>query len=128
VDDEALSTENGSTWPRGEVRAKLFDVSITETTEVAAMPNLVFLLRFAIFDRYLDGEGTAAAEASEPQQPVSAPKPKRLAGDAGMSTAEYAVGTVAAVAFAGVLYAVVSSPKTRDIIASIIERALTIPF
>jgi hypothetical protein len=45
-----------------------------------------------------------------------------------MSTAEYAVGTVAAVAFAGVLYAVISSPATRDVISSVVQRALAIPF
>ena len=48
-------------------------------------------------------------------------------GDAGMSTAEYAVGTVAAVAFAGVLYAVISSEATRNLIASVVERALSVP-
>jgi hypothetical protein len=45
-----------------------------------------------------------------------------------MSTAEYAVGTVAAVAFAGVLYAVVRSPATQDMITSVVHRALTLPF
>jgi hypothetical protein len=45
-----------------------------------------------------------------------------------MSTAEYAVGTVAAVAFAGVLYAVVSSSATHDLIMSVVRRALTLPF
>jgi hypothetical protein len=49
-------------------------------------------------------------------------------GDAGMSTAEYAVGTVAAVAFAGVLYAVVSSSATQEMISSVVRRALTLPF
>ncbi|ONH26240.1 DUF4244 domain-containing protein [Pseudofrankia asymbiotica] len=48
--------------------------------------------------------------------------------DAGMSTAEYAVGTVAAVAFAGVLYAVVSSSATHEMIMSVVRRALTLPF
>ncbi|MBL7496250.1 DUF4244 domain-containing protein [Frankia sp. CNm7] len=48
--------------------------------------------------------------------------------DAGMSTAEYAVGTVAAVAFAGVLYAAVSSSATQDMIMSIVRRALSAPF
>jgi uncharacterized protein DUF4244 len=47
--------------------------------------------------------------------------------DDGMSTAEYAVGTVAAVAFAGVLYAVISSDATRGLIASVVERALSVP-
>jgi len=48
----------------------------------------------------------------------------RLRGDAGMSTAEYAVGTIAAVAFAGVLFKVVSSPSVQTALTQIIERAL----
>ncbi|EIV95343.1 DUF4244 domain-containing protein [Frankia sp. QA3] len=48
--------------------------------------------------------------------------------DLGMSTAEYAVGTLAAVAFAGVLYAVVSSSATRSLVSSVVQRALTVSF
>jgi hypothetical protein len=55
-------------------------------------------------------------------------RPPRTARDAGMSTAEYAVGTVAAVAFAGVLYAVVTSSATRYLITSVVDRALALPF
>jgi hypothetical protein len=45
--------------------------------------------------------------------------------DAGMSTAEYAVGTFAAVAFALVLYKVVNSTPVHDALSGIIERALS---
>lgn len=48
----------------------------------------------------------------------------RLAGEAGMSTAEYAVGTIAAVAFAGVLLKVVTSPSIQQALTAIIGRAL----
>ncbi len=48
--------------------------------------------------------------------------------DLGMSTAEYAVGTLTAVAFAGVLYAVVSSSATRSLVSSVVQRALTASF
>jgi hypothetical protein len=48
----------------------------------------------------------------------------RLAGDSGMNTAEYAVGTLAAVAFAGLLYKVLTSDAVRSALTSIIERAL----
>ncbi|MEU4419520.1 DUF4244 domain-containing protein [Actinoplanes sp. NPDC024001] len=41
-----------------------------------------------------------------------------------MSTAEYAVGTLAAVAFAGVLLKVVSSGSVSSALAGIIGRAL----
>jgi hypothetical protein len=48
----------------------------------------------------------------------------RLSVDAGMSTAEYAVGTVAAVAFAVVLYKVVRSDAVSSALTSIVNKAL----
>jgi hypothetical protein len=48
----------------------------------------------------------------------------RLGVDAGMSTAEYAVGTVAAVAFAVVLYKVVRSEAVSSALSSIVRSAL----
>jgi hypothetical protein len=51
-----------------------------------------------------------------------------LAGDDGMSTAEYAIGTVAAAAFAAVLYAVVSGDSIGTALTSLVQRALTATF
>ncbi len=51
---------------------------------------------------------------------------RRLRDQAGMTTAEYAVGTVAAVAFAAVLYKVVRSPAVSDALSSIVQGALNI--
>jgi hypothetical protein len=51
----------------------------------------------------------------------------RTTADAGMTTAEYAVGTVAAVAFAAVLFKVVQSSAVRGALTSIIQGALSIP-
>ncbi|SHG09847.1 Protein of unknown function [Jatrophihabitans endophyticus] len=48
----------------------------------------------------------------------------RATVDAGMSTAEYAVGTVAAVGFAVVLYKVVRSPAVSSALSSIVRSAL----
>ncbi|NUW44750.1 DUF4244 domain-containing protein [Nonomuraea rhodomycinica] len=45
-------------------------------------------------------------------------------GDRGMSTAEYAVGTIAACAFAALLFKVVSSPEVQEMLSSLIDRAL----
>lgn len=45
-------------------------------------------------------------------------------GDAGMSTVEYAVGTIAAAAFGAVLYTVVSGDSIPDALGSIIDQAL----
>jgi hypothetical protein len=48
----------------------------------------------------------------------------RRAGEAGMTTAEYAVGTLAACAFAAVLLAVVRSGPVKSALASVIAAAL----
>jgi hypothetical protein len=48
----------------------------------------------------------------------------RLKGDAGMNTAEYAVGTIAAVAFAGILLKVLTSPTIQAALTAIVHRAL----
>ena len=48
----------------------------------------------------------------------------RLRGDGGMNSAEYAVGTLAAVTFAGVLIKVVSSDSVQAALNNLIQRAL----
>ena len=48
----------------------------------------------------------------------------RLRDDSGMNTAEYAVGTLAAVAFAGLLFKVVTSDAVRHALTRLFERAL----
>jgi hypothetical protein len=75
-----------------------------------------------------------AAEFPEPGDPVS-PRP-RLGGlrrrwailkarsEAGMSTAEYAVGTIAACAFAAVLYRVVTGGSVVAALGHLVQRAL----
>ncbi len=50
----------------------------------------------------------------------------RLLAQAGMSTAEYAVGTLAAVTFATVLIAVVRSDTVKSALSGIIQSALSI--
>ncbi|RKS75357.1 uncharacterized protein DUF4244 [Motilibacter peucedani] len=50
---------------------------------------------------------------------------ERLRGDAGMTTAEYAVGTVAACAFAGLLLKVVTSATVSGLLTGVVERALS---
>lgn len=48
----------------------------------------------------------------------------RAAAEAGMSTAEYAVGTVAACAFAAVLYKVVTGGSIVSALGKLVQRAL----
>ncbi len=46
--------------------------------------------------------------------------------DSGMTTAEYAVGTVAACGFGGVLYKVLTSDAVIKLLTDILRRALTL--
>jgi hypothetical protein len=49
-----------------------------------------------------------------------------LGPDAGMSTAEYAVGTIAAAAFAAVLYAVVTGNSVVSGLSALVQRAMSV--
>lgn len=53
---------------------------------------------------------------------------RALAGDRGMSTAEYAVGTIAACGFAAVLYKIVTSGAVSAELQQVIEKALSAEF
>jgi hypothetical protein len=83
----------------------------------------------AVRDRTGIGAGAVVRESTReepPAGPVRVP-PRlgvRLRGDEGMNTAEYAVGTLAAVAFAGVLLKVVTSDAVQAALTRIVERAL----
>lgn len=46
----------------------------------------------------------------------------------GMTTAEYAVGTVAACGFGGVLYKVITSPEVLGLLRDVIARAFRLSF
>lgn len=48
--------------------------------------------------------------------------------EAGMTTAEYAVGTVAACGFSGILYKVITSPQVLELITGVISRAFKLVF
>lgn len=49
-------------------------------------------------------------------------------GEAGMSTAEYAIGTIAAAAFAAVLYTVVTGDSIVGALDALVQRALSVNF
>lgn len=82
------------------------------------------------------GTQGAAVVAELPGAPLAAAHRRRvavragyrtralLADQRGMSTAEYAVGTIAAVAFAGILLKVVTSPTVHAALQAILARAL----
>lgn len=49
----------------------------------------------------------------------------RTAGDAGMATAEYAIATVAAAGFAGLLILILRSDEMRELLFGIVRGALS---
>jgi hypothetical protein len=48
--------------------------------------------------------------------------------EAGMTTAEYAVGTVAACGFSGILYKVITSPQVLSLMRDVISKAFKLAF
>lgn len=50
----------------------------------------------------------------------------RARGEDGMATAEYAIGTLAAAAFAGILLAVVKGGAIKDALTALIKQALSV--
>jgi hypothetical protein len=59
--------------------------------------------------------------------PLTASRARRLFGDdTGAATAEYAVATMAAVAFAGLLVVIMRSDEVRGILTDLVRRALTV--
>ncbi|WP_349428220.1 DUF4244 domain-containing protein [Microbacterium sp. LWS13-1.2] len=57
-------------------------------------------------------------------------RPQRVDGapadDTGAATAEYAIATMAAVAFAGLLVVIMRSDEVRGILTDLVRRALTV--
>jgi hypothetical protein len=69
---------------------------------------------------------------SRATRPVSTQLRSRLRrlvhDDRGMSTVEYAIGTVAAAAFGALLYTVVTGDSILTALTGLVERALTVTF
>ena len=63
-----------------------------------------------------------------PPVPRTARLRTRLRDDSGMSTVEYAIGTLAAAAFAAVLYAVVTGDSIVTALTGLVQRALQVAF
>ena len=59
-----------------------------------------------------------------PHKPIRHQQPWRP-NDDGMSTVEYAIGTIAAAAFAAVLYAVVTGDNVVNGLTALVQRALS---
>lgn len=79
------------------------------------------------------GDSVAAnARATAAPRPATAAVPGRarkklLASEAGMATAEYAIATLAAVGFAGLLVLILRSEEVRGFLLTLIRTALALP-
>lgn len=58
--------------------------------------------------------------------PHSLPWRRYLSGDDGMSTVEYAIGTIAAAAFGAILYTVVTGESVVSALTALVQRALSV--
>ncbi|WP_336854810.1 DUF4244 domain-containing protein [Sinomonas albida] len=79
-------------------------------------------------ERSLRGGGSTWAQ--RPKTAVRRPPAARLEdgrSEAGMATAEYAIATLGAVAFAGLLVVILRSDEVRGFLLGIIRSALSIP-
>ena len=56
------------------------------------------------------------------------PRQHLLRSDDGMATAEYAVATVAACGFGGILYKVITSPEILGLVVDVIGKAFSLAF
>ena len=70
-------------------------------------------------------DDTAGREQPGPSNGPARRWSRVRAGEEGMSTAEYAVGTVAACAFAAVLYRVVTGGSVVTALGDLVQSALT---
>lgn len=79
--------------------------------------------------------GTASTAASGPNAGAAAAQGKRTSrpgrrltgSEAGMATAEYAIATLAAVGFAGLLVFILRSDEVRGFLLTLIRTALALP-
>ncbi|MFV0253513.1 MAG: DUF4244 domain-containing protein [Beutenbergiaceae bacterium] len=63
------------------------------------------------------------------RRPPGRPRPARelaVRSEAGMATAEYAIGTLAAVGFAGLLLVILKSDQVRTLLLDLITSALAV--
>ncbi|WP_432497129.1 DUF4244 domain-containing protein [Kineococcus auxinigenes] len=70
----------------------------------------------------------AAARRVEASRRGAGPRPEAAGGtgDEGMATAEYAMATLAACGFAGLLVAILSSDEVRALLLGVVRQALAL--
>ncbi|WP_253182792.1 DUF4244 domain-containing protein [Arthrobacter sp. SW1] len=66
-------------------------------------------------------------QPAEAETSGSKRRPRLMASELGMATAEYAIATLAAVGFAGVLVVLLRSEEVRSFLLNLIRTALALP-
>ncbi|WP_136706602.1 DUF4244 domain-containing protein [Agromyces sp. H66] len=77
----------------------------------------------------LEPERAAPAERADPHSATRRAfraAVRRVAGERGAATAEYAVATMAAVGFAGLLVVILRGDEVRGILTDLVRNALTV--
>lgn len=77
----------------------------------------------------LEPERAAPGERADPHartRRVLSAALRRVAGERGAATAEYAVATMAAVGFAGLLVVILRGDEVRGILTDLVRNALTV--
>jgi len=69
---------------------------------------------------------TARVRWAFPARSTIFARPLRSGAEAGMATAEYAIATLAACGFAGLLLVLLKSDEVRGLLTGIVQRALSI--
>ncbi|WP_230465663.1 DUF4244 domain-containing protein [[Actinomadura] parvosata] len=113
------------------------NAAATKTSILAAATTLNSAVNQALNRTTTDSPLNSAVGRSIPsavidRRRISSPRPRTHKWlhyaashrERGMSTAEYAVGTIAACAFAALLFKVVNSPEVLEMLTSLISRAL----
>nr|WP_300337368.1 DUF4244 domain-containing protein [Actinomyces sp.] len=84
-------------------------------------------LRWSLGGQAASGRAALSRTASLPTASCEAGAAESDPGnEAGMATAEYAIGTLAAAAFAGLLLAIMRSGSLRGVLQGLIESALSV--
>lgn len=115
--------------PANPVKATTGTVSLPDTSSVGGKATAGARRTIRAARRWLGSHTVALRRRLEAtfvgwRRPRGPRALRRLRGDDGMSTAEYAVGTLAAVAFGSVLFKVVTGDSVAAALAAVITKAL----
>ena len=83
-------------------------------------------LRWSLGEHLAERRAARAQGPSLPDSPAAGTSDADPGNEAGMATAEYAIGTLAAAAFAGLLLAIMRSGSLQGVLQGLIESALSV--